>query len=161
MKENLEPYVGQSYDCQMCGRCCHCRTVPLTRGDIERIGRFNTDKDFLEFHVPLRTPVLARREWDLGCVFLEDGRCTIHQYKPLICRLFPYAIYFEPIDDKGDEGKYCLPDGSVVYIYIDRACPGVSDDIGESPHEWLLPLAQRIRLEMAVTRYYYDGVQIK
>jgi len=160
VKEFLVPFIGQSYECKMCGKCCHCRTVPLSKGDMERVGRFNEDVDFMEYNVGLRSPVLARREWDYGCVFLDDKRCSIHQFKPLICRLFPYAIYFDPVGD-GDECRFTLPDGKEVYIYIDTSCPGVGGGRDSVPPDWLLPLAQRIRLEMALTRFYYDGLTIQ
>ncbi|MBN1786039.1 MAG: YkgJ family cysteine cluster protein [Candidatus Methanofastidiosa archaeon] len=156
MKENLIPYRGQRYTCRMCGECCHCRTVPLSRDDMQRIGRLQEDADFTEYNLVLRTPVISRREWDLGCIFLDDRRCRIHQYKPLICRLFPYAMLFKPLDDEDEVAKHTLPDGTGIYLYIDSSCPGVDHEQIEDMPGWLLPLAQRIRIELALTRFYYD-----
>lgn len=129
----------------------------MSNGDMERIHRFNEDKEFIEFNVNLNAPIISRREWDSGCIFLEDMKCSIHKYKPLICRLFPYAIYFSPIEEGEESGMHILPDGTKVYIYIDSSCPGVSATEKEDVPKDLIDLVRRIRIEQALTRYYNDN----
>jgi len=161
MKEDLVPYTGQKFDCKMCGECCHCKMIPISNGDMERIHRFNSDKEFMEFSTSINAPIIARRDWDYGCIFLDDTKCSIHQYKPLICRLYPYAMYFSPIDEGDESGKRILPDGTKVYIYIDSSCPGVSATKTEEISKELIELVIRIRIEQALTRYYYDNYASK
>lgn len=44
------------------------------------------------------------------CSFVnEKGRCSIHKYRPGICRLFPLGRNFK--------------DGEMNYIFLDKACP--------------------------------------
>jgi Fe-S-cluster containining protein len=55
-------------------------------------------------------PHLMMREETGGCFFLgEDGRCTIHAYRPGICRLFPLGRHY----DKEKTSYFIVPDGCV------------------------------------------------
>jgi len=160
VKERLIPYTGQRYECVMCGECCHNRAVPLTKIDIDRLEHhLGEEVDFSEYLVNKGYFVLSRRIWDNGCVLLRDNKCSVHAIKPLVCRLFPFAVYPAPEDPDDTENAYTLADGTVVYLYVDIACPGVHIDEIVSPPSWLLSLVQRIRLEMALTRFYYEDTQ--
>ncbi|MHC1605229.1 MAG: YkgJ family cysteine cluster protein [Candidatus Methanofastidiosia archaeon] len=159
MKEKLVPYTGQKYECRMCGECCHCRSVPLTKGDMERISRLSKKNDFTEYYVNMNKFVLSRREWDAGCIFLDDKKCTIHRYKPLVCRLFPFAIVPQTAE-KNKKEMYKMPDGTKTCIYVDTSCPGVSKKETKDMPKWLIPLIQRTRIEMALTRFYYEDKEI-
>ena len=49
-------------------------------------------------------PHLKMRDNDDACFFLDDnGRCSIHAFRPSICRLFPLGRYYE-----GDSFQYFL-----------------------------------------------------
>lgn len=55
-------------------------------------------------------PHLKMREETESCAFLgTDGRCTIHAYRPGICRLFPLGRQF---DDK-KTSYFIVPNGCV------------------------------------------------
>jgi Fe-S-cluster containining protein len=41
---------------------------------------------------------------ELGCVFLKGNLCSIHQYRPLVCRQYP----FQPQDRTDIEGPFQL-----------------------------------------------------
>ncbi len=156
MKEILVPYTGQAYECTMCGACCHHHIVPLTKTDLERIGSTLDPESFAAYHESLGSIVLARGD-EGGCTLLRGSRCGIHDTKPVICRLFPFAAYPEPRDAAdGLAHEYLLPDGSLVYLYVNTACPGVREDARAPMPRWLLSLIQRIRIEMALTRFYYE-----
>lgn len=43
-----------------------------------------------------------------ACSFLKEGRCSIHDYRPGICRLFPLGRNYE--------------DGRMNYVLLNRAC---------------------------------------
>ncbi|MHC1608954.1 MAG: YkgJ family cysteine cluster protein [Candidatus Methanofastidiosia archaeon] len=156
MKEHLVPYTGQKYECKVCGECCHNRIIPLTKNDLDRLQRIVGDMDFAEYLINIQSFVLSHREWDGGCVLQNDMKCSIHDQKPVVCRLFPFASYPKPFDGSTNNA-YKLPDGTIVYIYIDTACPGVETTEKAPMPIWLIPLIQRIRLEMALTRFFYEG----
>jgi len=52
--------------------------------------------------------VLARIETDTGaqCVFLKKNACSIHEFKPHICRQYP----FQPVDFDNPKGAFKLMD---------------------------------------------------
>lgn len=41
--------------------------------------------------------ILKRKPFDGTCTFLEDKLCSIHQFKPFACRIYPFELDF--IDD--------------------------------------------------------------
>jgi Fe-S-cluster containining protein len=123
MKEVLIPFEDHRFECAMCGECCRSRSVPLTLEDIKRISRYKDPKDFVVVFGEKRL-VLDRREWDSGCVFLRDGRCTIQEDKPVVCHLYPVCVSDYPLME--EEGKSIeLEDGSNAFVYVDTSCKGV------------------------------------
>ncbi|MCM1045826.1 MAG: YkgJ family cysteine cluster protein [Candidatus Gastranaerophilales bacterium] len=99
------------HDCVGCSQCCHdmVDTIILFPLDACRLS-LTTRKPFAE---------LVEREVALGvvdgvvlphlkmtqerncCPFLnEKGRCSIHAYRPDLCRLFPLGRYYEDGDFK-------------------------------------------------------------
>ena len=98
--------------CKDCSHCCESdmgHSIVLTPYDMYQLTR-GTGKSFDEllvsFHLELSMiddVVLPHLKMDSGCKFLEEGRCTIHQYRPGICRLFPLGRIYE-----GDTFKYFL-----------------------------------------------------
>ncbi|MFW9995753.1 MAG: YkgJ family cysteine cluster protein, partial [Candidatus Odinarchaeota archaeon] len=62
-------------------------TVPLSRFDVERIVNAPLKGNIDQF-VNFETNELVKN-MD-GCVFLINGRCSIYDYRPDVCRLFPY-----------------------------------------------------------------------
>lgn len=93
-------------DCRGCHSCCEGMedTIVLDPYDIYRLTR-NLDLDFqtlmqerIALHVEegLILPHLAMSELTGACSFLnEEGRCSIHAYRPGICRLFPLGRIYE------------------------------------------------------------------
>ena len=89
-----------SSSCAGCGACCRemSDTIVLDPYDVWQLGLI-TGRTFeelmgagIDLHVEegVILPHLMMREETGGCFFLgEDGRCTIHEYRPGICRLFP------------------------------------------------------------------------
>lgn len=122
MKEKLVPLKDHRFECQMCGECCRNRWVPLTLGDVLRLGEIRPIEEFLLIWNGKKL-VIDRRKWDNGCIFLEDNRCEIHGIKPLICRLYPIALSEFPILEENI--PYYLKNGKKVYLYIDENCKGV------------------------------------
>ncbi|MEA1993902.1 MAG: YkgJ family cysteine cluster protein [Euryarchaeota archaeon] len=124
MKEKLVPLKDQRFECQQCGECCKSRWVPLTLSDILRIKNEAPSEEFLLVWNE-KELVIERREWDNGCVFLEDNKCSIHEIKPLICRLYPIAVSELPLLKKKENVPYRLKNGKRVYLYVDESCKGI------------------------------------
>lgn len=96
-------------DCQDCKGCCDCcqgmgDSVVLDPLDVHRLS-VNLDKTpqkLLEEELELGAldgnvlPHLRMAGKEERCVFLnEDGRCSIHGFRPGFCRLFPLGRYYE------------------------------------------------------------------
>lgn len=92
-------------DCRGCFECC-CgmgESIVLDPLDVWRLKK-GLDMDFsaLMAHAELHPvdgvilPNLKMSEEQDCCTFLnEDGRCSVHLYRPGLCRLFPLGRYYE------------------------------------------------------------------
>lgn len=96
----IETPVTQ-FQCKQCGSCCKSDSMmPLTLDDIFRMADFldlEPDEFFARYcaevccagsSVPM--PYLKR---ETGCPFLEDGLCSIHFVKPLLCKSMPSTLF--------------------------------------------------------------------
>jgi hypothetical protein len=92
--------------CKGKASCCHGmgNSIVLDPFDIFRITnqyevsfeQLMVDKIELNLVDGLILPNLKMTETTDGCSFLNDkGRCTIHGYRPSICRIFPLGRYYE------------------------------------------------------------------
>lgn len=94
-------------DCKDCSDCCRGmgNTVQLDPLDIHRMS-MGISKTFEELvnagQVELTVvdaivlPSLSMSQTGNACVFLNgQGRCSIHAFRPGICRLFPLGRYYE------------------------------------------------------------------
>lgn len=94
-------------DCKGCSDCCKGmgNTVQLDPLDIHRMSvglskdfeeLVNTKKVELTVVDSIVLPSLSMSQKEDACVFLnEQGRCSIYEYRPGICRLFPLGRYYE------------------------------------------------------------------
>lgn len=94
-------------DCKGCSKCCENMNglITLDPYDIFRLLSGLKDSTFesllnnkIEMIVDegVLTPVLMMQSESGKCVFLNDeGRCSIHMYRPGICRLFPMGRIYE------------------------------------------------------------------
>lgn len=91
------------HDCKGCSACCSGmgESIVLDPLDIHRLySGLNTtfnelmnDKIELNIVDGLTLPNLKMKE---TCGFLDgEGRCSVHQFRPGICRLFPLGRYYE------------------------------------------------------------------
>ncbi|ADT84686.1 YkgJ family cysteine cluster protein [Thermococcus barophilus] len=118
------------FKCKFCVDCCRGRFIYLTLYDIKRIAEHGHDpQDFVLFTAEngkIRF-VLAYREWDLGCVFHdpETGKCRIHDYNPLVCRIYPFMVSHRPLGVEREEPfEY---KGKKLWLYYDESCPGIGE----------------------------------
>ena len=109
-------------DCEGCSACCRDRAerITLDKWDMDRLkeglGKSFDDLMALGFvEITLVNnvllPVLGKKADKDECIFLNgQGRCSIHPFRPGICRMFPLArIYHD--------------DGSFSYFLQEGECP--------------------------------------
>ena len=106
--------------CAGCGACCREMgdTIVLDPYDVWQLG-ICTGRPFeelmgagIDLHVEegVILPHLMMREETKSCFFLGgDGKCTVHPYRPGICRLFPLGRQFD--DEK--TSYFIVPQGCV------------------------------------------------
>lgn len=93
-------------NCSGCGECCHGKgdTIVLNPYDMYRMkkGLMTDFSGLLDTHIELGVcdgiilPHMKLAGDDEHCTFLdENGRCSIHEYRPDICRLFPLGRIYE------------------------------------------------------------------
>ena len=109
-----------SSSCAGCGACCRgmSDTIVPDPYDVWQMGLI-TGKTFeelmgagIDLHVEegVILPHLMMKKDTEGCYFLgEDGRCTIHAYRPGICRLFPLGRQY----DEEKTSYFIVPEGCV------------------------------------------------
>ena len=96
------------FRCQLCGRCCHNvkDSVMLEPLDVFRLTRYLREQgepmigtedmlaqyahaSWLEDNFPI---FLLNTVGTLdACVFLKDGRCSVYEARPQVCRMYPFS----------------------------------------------------------------------
>ena len=125
MNENLK-YVSQNaritFRCECCGRCCRNLENALM---IDPMDIFNLSQYLRKQGSEMIGPeeMLARyahpalldgcypifqlntEGGDHACVFLKDGRCSVYEARPQVCRMYPFGA--EP-GERGRDFNYYL-----------------------------------------------------
>lgn len=109
-------------NCSGCSECCRDRAemITLDPWDVRLLkehlnysfmGLIQQQLIVLSVSDGVVLPCLAKKESEDACIFLnEEGNCSIHSFRPGICRMFPLArLYHE--------------DGSFSYFMQDGECP--------------------------------------
>ncbi len=96
-------------DCVGCSKCCQSdmgESITIDPYDMWMLTR-GTGKSFpemVEHEIEISLLdglILPHMNMKQGCRFLNaEGRCSIHPYRPSICRLFPLGRYYEKGDFK-------------------------------------------------------------
>lgn len=111
--------VGK-FDC-----CCNCNKIdmpivlPSEAKTIESISRQTIDKFAKKVTGNLYQMKREDDDENKGCIFFVNNKCSIYDYRPIDCRLFPF-------DFKEINGEYWL----IYYNSID-ICKALPDDITE------------------------------
>jgi hypothetical protein len=87
--------VEAAIDCTACANCCRVATTQLTDRDVERISHNLGMKkqEFLrDYTTKSEEEGLILKRTEQGCVFLEGNLCSIYEFRPNTCELFPHLV---------------------------------------------------------------------
>jgi Fe-S-cluster containining protein len=142
-----------SYTCNQCGLCCRDKVITLSPYDLLRIA-----------HATGVSTAEARRQYTIRrgsilhfdsqgrCVALDETRCTIHQGRPLACRLYPLGLQrnidgqasFVLLDPaSGSRGIYDV-NGTIDGFLNGQGVPEYLDAVARY-RSLLKPMCERIR----------------
>lgn len=115
------------FKCKLCGEKCCSLNPEISEEDLKRIRI--ASPSFKPYCSPEGRMILMGE--DGFCPFIRNGLCTIHDYKPVLCRLYP----FYPVKKSLLESLLSLSqDVEVVkhgideYVFFfDEECPGVGE----------------------------------
>ena len=138
--KSIEIITNVKYTCKVSGDCCTNLIVPVTDFDVHRIEQHDIEFDqIVSDDVPvLITPktkngsleknyTIKRKPFTAECTFMEEGKCTIHAFKPFSCRIFPFQL------------KYISESKVEVLIHGSGYCPSVTaSEVEDSQSEELL-----------------------
>jgi hypothetical protein len=87
--------VEDAIDCRECGNCCRVATTQISERDVEQVARGLGMKkgEFLRDYTDKTDDegLILRRNKD-GCVFLKGNLCSIYEFRPTACQLFPHLV---------------------------------------------------------------------
>jgi uncharacterized protein len=93
--------VAQRFFCTRCGLCCgdtneRKRHILLLKNEADEIGKA-VSQPVLAFAKRIRgkAPYVyeIRKIDEIGaCVFLQDNKCLIYPFRPLVCRFYPFEL---------------------------------------------------------------------
>lgn len=118
---------GTLFKCRLCGEICCNLNPEICEEDLERIRKL-----FPSFKPRVSPEGRMLLMGEKGyCPFLNNGLCIIHEYKPIMCQLYP----FYPVEKRILDGLLELPEdvetiryGSEDYVFFfDEECPGIGE----------------------------------
>lgn len=113
-----------SYDCNACGKCCRDKVITLAPYDVLRIARaagVSTREAITRF--TLRRGSILKFGAGGACSMLKGVRCSIHEGRPLACRLYPLGLERAP-DGRGERFVRLEPAPGSLGVYGDDGTVG-------------------------------------
>lgn len=105
----VRPKDWVPFRCRLCGNCCRNLRGNLMPEQIDayRLARFLWERGEVEYMEDFYTrytypdmlegcfPVFLINtvDPDDSCVFLKDGRCSVYEARPRVCRLYPFTAF--------------------------------------------------------------------
>ena len=105
----VRPKDWVPFRCRLCGSCCRDLRGNLMPEQLDayRLARFLRERGEVEFMEDFYTrytypdmlegffPVFLINtvDPDDSCVFLKDGRCSVYEARPRVCRLYPFTAF--------------------------------------------------------------------
>ncbi|GIW21324.1 MAG: hypothetical protein KatS3mg068_0331 [Candidatus Sericytochromatia bacterium] len=102
-----------NFTCTMCGNSCRSFQVNITHDDIINILKNKPGlniNDFVELKLGVDTPIISndiinwgkekskyvmllkKKQGSNDCIFLENNLCSINDFKPLVCKVWPFNL---------------------------------------------------------------------
>ena len=135
--------------------CCSTMRIPASDFDVDQIMAhgYELDQIIKEASPVILNPkstgrqqkayILKTKPFDGTCTFLEGKLCSIHEFKPFACRIYPFTLEF--VDDDHIE----------VIIHQDQLCRAIkSAEVLESNNQEILQNILDIMLEEMNRRGY-------
>ena len=104
---------GLRFECQKCGACCIGKGwVYLAEIDILSLMEgLDITREELEINYLVKNVgmyLLAHRSDD-RCIFLEEDKCIVHDFKPYQCKSFPFwRIYIRSRENWDNASRRCV-----------------------------------------------------
>ena len=94
----VRPKDQVAFSCRLCGDCCrHLRERGAGVDNIEDVYGQHAHPSLLHDAYPIF--LLNTQGEDQSCIFLKDGKCSIYEGRPRVCRLYPFTV------KGGDRGR--------------------------------------------------------
>ena len=96
------------YVCRACSRCCQHKVIQVNPYEVARLARLKgiaTGAFRAAFTENGQGAILRRTADTDTCVFLEQGGCSVHSDRPLVCRLYPL-------------GRHVAADGTERWVHV-------------------------------------------
>jgi Fe-S-cluster containining protein len=125
------------FECSRCGICCgdtkeKIRHILLVGSEVMEISE-KTGCPANVFCVPIKgmLPYVfeMRKQQDCKCTFLKDNQCAIYEFRPLICRFYPFELKFSEEQNRYqfkatlecpalNLGKKCLEESDFKRLFL-------------------------------------------
>lgn len=107
------------YECHRCLRCCHDKRVQVNPYEVARLARNRgvTVGEFRERYTENATGTVLGRKSGGACVFLGTDGCTVHEDRPLSCRLYPLDRHVNPDGDERYSYRIAHPQSEGVHLH--------------------------------------------
>jgi Fe-S-cluster containining protein len=133
---NLERTSPFSYRCNACSRCCHHKAIRVGAHEILRLARRlgMSTTNFIAHHTEAGGTVLrTSNENDSACIFLTPRGCGVHPDRPLVCRIYPLALWVD-LEGRESFGR-AIPHPETAGIYgMDGTVADFLDQQGIAPY---------------------------
>jgi Fe-S-cluster containining protein len=79
------------YTCRRCSLCCYDKVIHVTPYEAARLSRLLgiSTTEFREKWTENGSGTSLARRGSGACVFLNQGGCSVHSDRPLVCRIYP------------------------------------------------------------------------
>jgi uncharacterized protein len=107
IKYDLKRNSAFSYTCAGCSLCCYNKIIRVNPYEILCLARgLNmSTTEFIAVHTEAGGTVLRTQKLNNGaCIFLRESRCSVHESRPFVCRIYPLGSRDVP----GQEERFGL-----------------------------------------------------
>jgi Fe-S-cluster containining protein len=142
------------WECRTCGECCNHFEIPLRLNEYVKITRlYSLNSVRLDVG-----KAYLKKTHNGRCIFQisSSGRwlCGLQECKPLVCKLWPFAILKNPLYGENEKSAYQYYDNR-YYVYVHPYCRGLI--FGKPTCHFtskVIPEAVKLSLHLKKTQHY-------